>query len=318
MKRLAWFLLGLSLAAAGGAAAAELPLIPDRPGGFQMPARTNYTRAKCGFGANELSKNFEALTALTMAVRRNPVLAEMKGFEGIARIYDIGCDDPDGFGVPARLSFGLAAWFMNRAGKPVFNDIEPPEWSVLVNRPRALAQASFEPDKTWFTIPARRETLAPGIERFDGEIYVVVDPSRPPLFVPLNVGEAYARMKAYWTRARARDPITADAFLKMIEAEFAATPKADLDKPAHDKGGIGATADPALPAIVRVNPAHWDRNLSPGAIQVMSFRIISNRRFLEDRRRQALRDNSISHPLYRFEESLDADFARQLQALVGK
>jgi hypothetical protein len=294
----------------------ELPLVLDKQGPFQMLSRTDFTLPQCGFTKAEMAENLKEIAALVDIVRLNPVLAELKGFEGRARIYNVNCDDPDRYGVPSRISFEFCSWFLNKAGTPVRNTIEPPEWSIRINKQRDHTISNFEPDKIYFTVPAKKETLMPGIDVYDGERYVVYNPDRPSYWLPLTVGEAFDKMKAYWKKSP--DKFTAGEFLKMIEAEYAKTPASDMNKPAHNKGDIGATTDASFPLIVRANPDYWNKSLPKSAIQILTFTMVNNKRFLQQRREEALANKSTSYHLYLFEESLNLDTVKSLLPVIRK
>jgi hypothetical protein len=297
----------------------ELPLELDKQGSFQMLSRTDFTLPNCGFTKAEMTENLKEITALVEIMRKHPMLAQPKGFESKARIYNVICNDQDRYGVPARISFEFCSWFLNKNGTPVYNAIEPPEWSIIINKQRVHAGANFEADKAYFTVPSNKETIAPGIDLYDGERYVLYNPERPPYWLTMTVGEAFSKLKAYWSSpSNKNDKFTAEQFLQMIEAEYAATPKSDMDKPAHNKGDIGATADASFPLIVRANPDYWNKNLPKSAIQILSFTKINNRRFLETRTKEALENNSISYHVYRFEESLNFDTLKSLLQIIRK
>ena len=319
MKRKYAYVISFTLLFACLSISKELPLILDKQGTFKMLSRADFTLPDCGFTKAEMTENLKELTALVDVMRKNPVLAELKGFEGKARIYNVLCNDRDRYGVPSRISFEFCSWFVGKNGTPTYGAIEPPEWSLIINKQRVFTIANFEPDKTYFTVPSKKETIVPGIDVYDEEIYFVYNPDRPPYWLPLTVGEAFSKMKAYWSSpSNKNDRFTADQFLKMIEAEYAATPKADMDKPAHNKGDIGATADPNFPLIVRANPDYWNKSLPKSAIQLLSFRMINNRKFLQSRREEALEKNSISYHVYRFEESLNIDTVKSLLPMIRK
>lgn len=296
----------------------ELPLILDKEGPFQFLSRADFT-LNCGYTKAEMTENLKEITALVEAMRRNPVLAELKGFEGRARIYNVICNDQDRYAVPSRISFEFCSWFMGKEGKPVRNTIEPPEWSILINKQKVHSSANFEADKAYFLVPSKKETIAPGIDLYIGDRYVLYNPDRPPYWLTITVGEAFNKLKAYWSSpSNPNDQFTARQFLKMVEAEYAATPKSDMDKPAHDKGNVGATADPEWPLIVRANPDYWNKTLPRSAIQLLSFTKINNRKFLESRTKEALEKNSISYHVYRFEESITDDFLKSLLPIIRK
>jgi hypothetical protein len=296
----------------------ELPLLTDKQGTFKMLSRANFTLPQCGFSKAEMAENLKELTALVEVMRKNPVLAELKGFEGKARIYNVICDDQDRYGVPSRISFEFCSWYANKDGTPGYGAIEPPEWSIIINKQRVYTISNFEPGKTYFTVPSKKETIMPGIDVYDGEIYFVYNPDRPPYWLPLTVGEAFSKMKTYWSNPSTNDKFTAEQFLKMIEKEYADTPKSDMNKLAHYKGDIGVTADPGFPLIVRANPDYWNKSLPKSAIQILAFRMINNRKFLQTRREEALAKNSTSYQVYRFEESLNIDTAKSLLPLIRK
>ncbi len=294
----------------------ELPLLPDKPGTFKSLSRTDYAPAGCGFTRAEMGEGLKEITGLVDVMRKNPVLTDMKGFEGRARIYNVTCDDKGGYGLPARVSFEFASWFMSKEGKPTFIAIEPPEWSIVLNKPNPVGTLlgihTFEGDL--FMIPPHKETIQPGIDRYDGEVYVLYNPDRPAYWLPVTVNEAFDALRA---RARRNpDKRAAEYTLKFTESQYAAIPEADRNKPAHSTGT--ASANPSFPPIVRVNPEYWNKSLPRSAVQFLFFRMISNKKFLENRRKEALEGNSISYALYRFEESLDMDMVRSLVPLIRK
>jgi hypothetical protein len=297
----------------------EFPLMPDKPGTFKMVNPAGLTLPNCGYAKADLAENIREITSLVDVMRKHPILAEPKGFESRARLYNVTCNDLDMYGVPSRISFEFCSWFLNKTGTPVFNAIEPPEWSIIVNKQKVHSDANLEADKAYFMVPSKKETIAPGIDLYDGERYIVYNPDRPPYWLPITVGEAFNKLKAYWSSpSNPNDKFTAAQFLKMIEAEYAATPKSDMDKPAHNKGNIAATADPSFPLIVRANPDYWNKKLPRSAIQILSFIKINNRKFLESRTKEALEKNSISYHVYRFEESLDLDTIKSLLSVIRK
>lgn len=290
---------------------AELPLVLDRPGTFQILSRTDYTLPDCGFTRAEMAEGLKEIIAVVNVIRKNPVLTDMKGFEGRARIYNVFCSDRSGYGLPSRISFEFASWFLNKKGIPVFSAIEPPEWSIVVNKPNSYFDR-FEGEM--FLVPPKKETIQPGIDRYDGEVYILYNPDRPAYFLPVTINEAFEALRA--RERKNPDKVSAEYMLKYIETQYAAIPESDRTRAAHYAGA--PSADPGFPPIVRMNPEYWNKSLPRSAIQFLYFRMISNRRFLENRRREALEKNSTSYSLYRFEESLDMDMVRSLAPLVRK
>jgi hypothetical protein len=299
----------------------ELPLLLDKQGTFQILSRTDYTLPGCGFTKADMTENLKEITALVNAMRQNPVLAEMKGFEGRARIYSINCNDQGGYGVPSRISFEFASWYTLNNGTPKFIPVEPPEWSIVVNKQKPSTAWPFKADEFYgdrniFMVPASKETIAPGIDRYDGEIYILYNSDRPPYWLPVTVNEAFNKLKANWTNAP--DKIAAKEMLKVIETEYAAIPEADKEKPAHYGGVFVPNANVNSPPLLRANPDYWNRSLPKSAIQFLYLRMVNNKKFLRSQRDEALTNNSISYALYRFEETLNLDTVKSLLPIIRK
>ena len=120
-------LAGLSLSLT----AQELPLLTEKQGTFEILSRTDYVGYDCGYTKAEMTAHLQRITDLVTVVRQNPVLTDMKGFDGRARIYNLNCKEVSGYGIPARISFEFASWFSKKDGTPAGDLIEPPEWSLI-------------------------------------------------------------------------------------------------------------------------------------------------------------------------------------------
>ena len=66
------------------------------------------------------------------------------------------------------------------------------------------------------------------------------------------------------------------------------------------------------------NPAYWDKSKPKSDIQIITFRMIQNKKYLSQITREYLEDNSISYHCARFEESLDMEFVKSLLPLISK
>lgn len=66
----------------------KIPYLGDKPGTFEILSRTNYS-TYLKFTPTEMAANMERIKELVSIVRKDPVLADIKGFMGRARIYDI-------------------------------------------------------------------------------------------------------------------------------------------------------------------------------------------------------------------------------------
>ncbi len=110
----------------------------------------------------------------------------LKGFDGRARIYNVNCKYPGAYGIPSRISFEFASWYRLKDGTPARGLIEPPEWSLYINQAIPGWGASYGHDAKhgYFTAPLIKRTPVPGIDVYDGEWFVIYDPSRPPYWIP--------------------------------------------------------------------------------------------------------------------------------------
>jgi hypothetical protein len=312
------------LAANGLIYAQELPLITDKQGTFRILSRTDYTNSDCGFTKAEITENLKEITGLVNTIRKNPVLSEMKGFDSQARIYNIGCDGKGNFGIPSRISFEFASWYRQKDGTPARILIEPPNWDIIINKQKPLtawpfSAGEFSGNNEWFTVSEKKETIQPGIDLYDGEVYVLYNPDRPPYWLPVTVKEAFTKLIAHWKVLP--DKVASEFMLQYIESEYATVSSEDMDKPARTGtewpySQIGT--DPDFPPILRVNPEYWNKKLPRSSIQFLYCRIINNRPFLKSRAAESLKGNSISYSLYRFEESLDINTVQTLLPLIRK
>jgi len=172
--------------------AQELPLILDRPGTFEILSRTDYTMPDCGFTKAEMTANLQKIKELVGVVRNNPVLIDSKGFDGRARIYNaINCRDDEAYGVPSRISFEFASWYRLKDGKAVRNLIEPPEWSIYINTIQPGWASGFSRKPDIIAVLEKKETIAPGIDVYDGECFVLYDPGQADYWLPVTVKEAF-------------------------------------------------------------------------------------------------------------------------------
>jgi hypothetical protein len=81
----------------------KIPYLGDKPSTFEILARTNYSMYQ-KFTPAEMAANMERIKDLVSIVRQDPVLADVKGFMGRARIYDISNTRSCNYGVSARVS----------------------------------------------------------------------------------------------------------------------------------------------------------------------------------------------------------------------
>lgn len=306
--------------------AQELPLLTEKQGTFKILSRTDYVGYDCGFTKAEITANLQRLTDVVTVVRQNPVLTDLKGFEGQARIYNLNCKEVSGYGIPARISFEFASWFRQKDGTPARGLIEPPEWSIYINQAQPGWGASYSHDAKhgYFTAPLSKKTPEPGIDVYDGEWFVIYDPSRPSYWIPVTVNEAFAVVRE--NSKNEKNEIAAQYQNEFIEKEWNEIPEDYRDKPAYFGGGISRVThkpgygdqDSIFPRIVKVNPEYWNRELPRSAIQIINFNSIQRKDYLRKLMEEYLDNNSISYNLKRFEVSYDMDDIRRLVPLIGK
>jgi hypothetical protein len=298
--------------------AQELPLILDKQGTFEILNRTDYSGSDCSFTKTEMTANLQKINEMVAIVRENHVLSEMKGFDGRARIYTtIACQYEEFYGVPVRVSFEFAAWYKMKDGREARGLIEPPEWSLHMNviQPGWTSGFSRKPD--FFAVPEKKETIAPGIDIYDGECFVLYNPDRPDYWLPVTAKEAFE--VAYAEQKRNSDEVQWGYAKKMLDEEWAAFSEEDWSKPATFSGVLSRVGTlEGFPKIMKVNPSYWDKSKPKSDIQFITFRMITNEKFLTQRTQEYLDKNSISYHCARFEESLDIDFVKSLLPLISK
>jgi hypothetical protein len=316
--RIKFLILALLFAGTTKIQAQELPLILDKQGTFEILSRTDYAGTDCSFTKTEMIANLQKINDLVAIVRKNQVLSEMKGFDGRARIYTtIACQQEGVYGVPVRISFEFASWFKKKDGNEARGLIEPPEWSLYMNVIQPGWTGGFNRNPDFFTVPEKKETIAPGIDVYDGECFVIYNPDRPDYWLPVTVKEAFDVIYE-WNKKKS-DEIQWGMMKKMLDEERAAFKPDDWNKHATRSGmlsGVGILE--GFPKIMKPNPAYWDKSKPKSNIQIITFRMIQNRNFLEQRTKEYLQKNSISYHCARFEESLDTNFVKSLLPLIYK
>ncbi len=294
----------------------ELPLILDKLGTFELLTRTDYAGTECIFTQAEIATNLQKINDLVAIVRKNPVLSELKGFDGRARIYTtIACQQEGIYGVPSRISFEFASWYRLKDGKEKRILIEPPEWSIYLNTIQPFWTNNFSHEPDFFAVPEKKETITPGIDVYDGECFVLYDPKRPDYWLPVTVKEAFD--VAYSYLKKTSDELQWSYFKKMLDEEWDAIPQSDWNKHATRSGKISRVATlTGYPKIMKVNPAFWDTSKPKSSIQLITFRMVTNKKFLSQRTQEYLQSNSTSYHCARSEESLDLKFVKSLMSLI--
>lgn len=304
--------------------------LSDRPGTFEILGRTDYTVPECGFSKADVSANLERIRDIISVIRQNPVLNDIKGFNGRARIHTMSmtCKEKQWYGVPSRVSFEFSSFFLSKDGQVRFNTIEPPEWSLYINDLIPGWSDSFNTKHGFFTVPLNRETIEPGIDVYDGECFVLYDPSRPSYWIPVTVEEAFAaaREEIY----NEKDEIARKYMKEMFDKEYNAVSESDRNKPAFFGGNLSRVSttsgyggqDNLFPRIMKVNPDYLDRQSPRSAVQFIWFRSSQNKQYMKQRldecREYSKKGSGSGCDLARFELSFGLTDIRNLAAVVGK
>ncbi len=304
--------------------------LADRPGTFEILSRTDYASPECGFIKADITANLERIKDLVAVVRQNPVLNDIKGFMGRARIHTMGmtCKRKEWYGVPARIAFEFCSYFVNKEGRITYNIIEPPSWSLYTNEMIPEWSNIFDMEQSYFTVALNKKTVEPGIDVYDGECWVIYDPKRPPYWVPVTVEEAFAAARKYLMKEK--NEIALAYNKKFLEQEFASIPPEDRQKPAYHGGGISRVSashgyggkDSIFHRIMKVNPEYLNRSIPRSEIQFMWFRSVQNKQYMKKQLDECVehrkKDWGSGCDLARFELSFGMTDIRNLSTLIGK
>lgn len=305
--------------------------LTEKQGTFEILRRTDFADAKLGFTKTDNEQMMKKIENLVTVMRKNQVLADNKGFNGRARIYNISNIVKSGFGVPARVSFEFSSFFYNKEHKVVFNTIEPPEWSLYINAPNAIGITSdgFDTQKGYFTIPFQKETITPGIDIYGDDNIVIYDANRADYWIPVTVNEAFSVARALANKET--DDYTRNLYKEFLDREWSEIPEKDRDKPAFLGGGLSRVSSSPdfegqsniFPPIMKVNPVYFNKSLPKSAIQLITCKVNQNSNYLKQRlnecKEYAKKGSGSGCDLARFELSLsDNEDLKNLLQLIGK
>lgn len=308
--------------------AQELPLILDKQGALKVINWDVYRYGDCGFTKAEQTVHYQKLLSIINAIKaKNPVLNELKGFDAAARIFAEHCDPKFGYGIPAMINFEFAAWFMDKGKEMAITD-EPPSWKIYTNRSWQVrgfqytahyspseAKAGFKKNEylaatkklqELFYTTGTKETLAQGLDRYNGQDIVIYNPDRPPYWLPVIVREVYQLLFDYWKLVP--DSIQSKTMVDLLENEYATFTEEEKNGNAYSSGkGVYAKVgnDATSQQVVRANPAYWNRSLPKSAIQFITFSISANKKYLEKTADEYLKANAISYHEAKFEAVFD-------------
>lgn len=237
------------------------------------------------------------LEDLVQVIRKTPVLADNKGFDGVCRLYGGRCSSKYGYAVPANIKFWFKTWSL-RNGQEMQWVNEPPQWIIEVNqldkfRDNGFNETNFsdvyDPTNPAFSatgmhkatvevnelfyMPGVKESIINGIDRY-GDYLVIFNPDRPSYWTQVTVREVFRLLINYWKQVP--DKIQAETIVPMLENELSGFTETEKDGFAYFSGGesisrIGCSLNET--PVMRVSPAYWNRNVPRADIQVMVLEI---------------------------------------------
>ncbi len=332
MQTIAFILISLFAFSMISSFAQGPPLILDHPGTFKLINWNAYTNYDCGFTKAETTANYQKIISITDLVRKNPVFLDQKGFECVTYVMCEECPDKFGYGIPSLIRFGFGDWYMSK-GQPVYYNIEPPSWSILVNNLSIFAAGSYnlgasKPTKTpkegfnydkWksvndklrecFHLPGEKEELGNGIDRYISEKIIMYNPERPPYYLPIKFREIAELMIEYWKLHP--DKFQSELWLGLLESEYAQFSESERDGWAYhntyDERSpvLKITTIPGPQPVVRLNPEYWNKKLPRSAIQILIFDRLTDTNRYTKLVEESLKLNSPGYSLQRFLEAFD-------------
>lgn len=310
----------------------DYPLIPDHPGTFKLIDWGVYSHYDCGYTKTETTANYQKIISISDLVRKNPVFVNQKGFNCETYVFTEDCPGKSGYGIPCNIRFGFGDWFMDK-GQAKFYKIEPPSWSITVNKFKGFVGSNYglngsrpsDPPKPGFNfekwksvndrmkecfyIVGEKEELGNGVDRYSSEVIVVYNPDRPPYYVPVKFRELAELKIEYWKLHP--DKVQSDMILPMLEAEYEQFSETERDKWAYNNTSdprsmyLGITTLEGTQPVVRLNPEYWNKKLPRSAIQILTFNRLTDTKRYTIGIEESLKQNNSGYSLNRFLEALD-------------
>lgn len=289
------FLFGLS--------AQDKILLKEKPGTYkitygilngqgpdQYGNSCDYTKAE----SDAATKNFVSLVDI---FRRNPVLMEIKGFDGYCYLNGGRCNTKFGYGLPCTPCFFFEPWSL-RKGKVVKQTSEPPQWRFEVNMTEKFCSNGFNVSdysnsynptnpafsekgankstvalRELFFLPGVKEEVSPGIDRY-GDNLILFNPDRPEYWNHVTIREVFRLLIDYWKQVP--DKIQVETMVPMLNNELSGFSETEKDGFAYfgnpeSISRIGSTKNET--PVMRPNPDYWNRKLPRSVIQFMRLEI---------------------------------------------
>lgn len=323
--------------------AQEKTLLTDKPGTFKFRKEAlngqgpdSYGK-ECSCTSAESDAMLVKLENAVQVIRKTPVLADNKGFDGVCRLYGGRCSSKYGYAVPANIKFWFQTWSL-RNGKEEKWVNEPPQWVIEVNQldkfcdngfnetnfsdaynptnpafsATGMHKATVEVNELFY-MPGVKESINPGIDRY-GDYLVIFNPDRPPYWEQVTVREAFRLMLNYWKLVP--DKIQAETIVPMLENELSGFTEAEKDGFAYfgnpeSVSRIGSA--PNETPVMRVNLAYWNRNLPRAAIQVMVMEVFKPE-IAESKIESSLKNDDGYYYVYKLMKELDTNSLKSVIA----
>ncbi len=278
-------------------------LLKDKPGTFKITTGTlngqgpdQYDKS-CGYTKTESDAAAKNLISLVGIFRRNPVLKDIKGFDGICDLNGGRCNTKFGYGLPAFVCFYFQTWSL-RKGKEVKWTSEPPQWRFEVNMPEKFCSNGFNVSnysnaynptnpafnengmdkatvalRELFYLPGVKKTISPGIDRY-GDNLIIFKPDRPEYWQQVTIREVFRLLLNYYKLDP--DKIAKETMVSVLENEFSNFSEMEKDRFAYfgnpeSISRIGSVKNET--PVMRPDPVYWDRKLPRSAIQFMWLEI---------------------------------------------
>ncbi len=283
--------------------AQDKKLLLDKPGTFKITTGTlngqgpdQYMKS-CGYTNAEAEAAKKNLVTVVGIFRKNPVLKDIKGFDGEAYLNGGRCNTKSGYGLPSSVKFYFKTWSL-RKGKEVQWINEPPEWRFEVNMTEKFCSNGFNVSdysnsynptnpafneiatnkstvalRELFFLPGVKEEVCPGIDRYSDNL-VIFNPNLPEYWNQVTIRETFRLLMEYYKLLP--DKIQVDAMIPILKNEFAVFSETEKDGFAYfgsPESISRISSQKNETPVMRPNPDYWDRKLPRSAIQFMWFEI---------------------------------------------
>jgi hypothetical protein len=283
--------------------AQDKELLLDKPGTFKITYGTlndqgadQYNKS-CNYTKTESDAATKNLVSLVAIFCRNPVLKDIKGYDGYCHLYGGRCNTKFGYSLPSTPCFVFEAWSLFK-GKEVKQTVEPPQWRLEVNMTDKFCSNGFNVSdysnaynptnpvfsengannstvalRELFFLPGVKEEICPGIDRY-GDNLIIFNPDQPEYWSQVTIRETFKLLIDYWKQVP--DKIQVETIIPMLENEFSNFTETEKDGFAYfgnpesiSQIGLIKNETP----VMRPNPDYWNRKLPRSAIQFMWLEI---------------------------------------------